>query len=174
MTTSVVIGAAHSGRAVHARALLARHPRVTWMVPADGRTPPAAPMPGWDVVVTEDLGRALMCSRTPVLVDDLEYWVRDLLRGPEALSPEEARLRIDHLLVALTHLPHDVVVVSNQSPTTDSPQTGADTDGELLSSLLGEVNRRVVARSALVHLVVAGRVLDLSTAPVAGAPLTPP
>lgn len=171
MTTSLVLGAAHSGRSSHARSLLRRHRSATWLVP-DGPDPaPEPPAPGWEVVTTDDLGRALMSARTPVLVDDLDRWLQTEVErgsGPDG-DLAAARSRVEGLLVALTHLPYDVVVVSSDLPTTPPGQT----HNAALAQLMGEVNLRISRRSTTVHLVAAGRVLDLSRAPLVEAPGAP-
>lgn len=88
-----------------------------------------------------DLVAALMNSRHPVLVDDVPAWVAGL--------EDRAEERIEEVVLTVRSLPFPVVLISREG------------DEEHLA----RVNERLSAIADQVHLVVAGRVLDLSDAP---------
>lgn len=181
MTTTLVLGAARSGKSAHAQSLLADRPAVTYVATgpeADrGQDPDWAQRvaqhradrpEGWSTVETLDLTWALMHARTPVLVDGLGSWVTRSIDEVDGWDdPDRTRSHladlVDHLVVAWRHLPVDVVAVSHEVGWGGVPETPA---GRLFRDLLGEVNGRIAAASDRVHLVVAGRVLPLDDAPV--------
>lgn len=169
MSTTLVLGAARSGASRHAESLLADHDQVTSVAarrPDPSGTEATRRREDWEHVETLELSRALMSARSPVLIDCLDSWVHDVLNEAQAWDagaqgPSMVHRLVDELLVAMMHLPYDIVVVSRESGWGVAP---ADPRQALLRDLVGEVNRRVSAASQRVHLVVAGRVLDLSDA----------
>lgn len=180
MTTSLVLGAARNGKSAYAVSLLAGHDRVTYL--ATGRGVPDATDPvwldrvaksrairpeDWKTIETTALSQALVFSRRPVIIDTLSHWLwrvldeHDLWGAPtraiETIDPV-----LDELLVAYTSLPHDVVAISDEvgwglPATTEAERTHHE--------VLAHVNHRFSAQSDRVHLIVGGRVVDLSDAP---------
>ncbi len=184
MTATLVLGGPCSGRSRHAEALLARHPQVTFVTTHAHPDPEADPElservrlqqerrpAGWRTVETLDLTRALLGSRHPVVIDDLGGWLRGVL-GPHPVTEglEEVRSRVeerlDELSVALRAVPFDVVTVSHDP---SSPRLPEDPAERLYAELLSRVNQRVSAASARVLVIVGGRVVDLSDAPLLGS-----
>lgn len=188
MSSTLILGPAAGGRSHHALSLLSRSPEVTWVRPpsaagAGGASAPrvaqpaTTPVPGpptWTRTETTDLARALIQSRHPVLIDDLETWVGAVLEATDGWEdPETATAlvhdMIDQLQVALMAVPVDVVVLGRDP----GVLAAATAPGEhLVHDLLGTVVRRVGATCTQVDLVVAGRLLDLgSSLRVQGAAL---
>ena len=98
-------------------------------------------------------------------------WIRNhLTQGELWGDPDGARDSIETLLaelaVAARSLPFPVVLVSQELSWGPLP---ADFHDRLLGDLNAHVNEVLGAASHRVHAVIAGRVLDLSQAPVAGA-----
>lgn len=177
MSTTLVLGAARSGKSRHARSLLPADARVTMVRPVrpvedDPGTPvPGAVVPpaGWQTVETQELSRVLMAARGPVLLDTLDTWVAGVLDEIDGWEDPERSTKhvndlVDELLVAMVYLPFDIVAVS-----TDPGWVGHDLSpaSRLHRDLVAVVNRRVGASAQQVQLVVAGRVLDLTGASVA-------
>lgn len=189
MTSTLILGPAAGGRSHHALSLLSGRPGVTWVRPPSpppGRDPDDAsvaarpattPVPApesWSPVETTDLARALIQSRHPVLVDDLESWVGAVLEesggweDPEDSASLVHRM-IDQLQVALMAVPVDVVVLGRDPGLLANAASPSE---QLVHGLLGAVVRRVGATCTSVDLVIAGRVLDLgSSLRVQGAAL---
>jgi len=182
MSTTLVLGAARSGKSRHAESLLPREAKVTFVVP--GKPLLSASDTGWDpsvqenrhrrpdaweTVETTELARVLMAARAPVLLDCLGSWVAAVVDEAEAWddparSREHVNTLVDELLVALVYVPFDIVAVSTETgwgSVEDSPANLLHRD------LLAVVNRRVSAAAQRVHLVVAGRVIDLTDRPIA-------
>lgn len=179
MTATLVLGGPRSGKSHHAAALLAHHPMVTVveaLPQGDALTPPPPQgqcPPEWRSMRTLDLTRALLASRHPVLIDDLGGWLRGLLAEDGlARHPDRARkvldARLDELGVALRAVPFDVVVVSPEPALAARPSDPAGPVEQLHGDLLSHVTRRVSAVSGRVHVLLGGRVLDLSSAPLVG------
>lgn len=182
MTTTLVLGGVRSGKSRYAEGLLRAHPDVTYVATgylADGSDPEWLARvaqhrdrrpPGWRTVETGDVAGAVRRARTPVLVDCLGMWLTRLVddvRGwdaPDVASRHVARARED-LVDAWRDAPTDVVAVSNEVGLGLVPPTAS---GRLFGDELGRVNAALSAVSDRVVLVVAGRVLDLSRAPVVG------
>lgn len=182
MTTTLVLGGARSGKSRHAGHLLRDEERVTYVVtrpePDQAADPALADQvrraredrPGaWQTVHTHDLTRALLASRHAVLVDSLADWVRAWCDEHQVWDdPLGARGLIDGLVdelcVTSLGLPFPVVLVT-LDPSWSTP-SGDPTEQRLFQELVGHVNQRVAARAHHVHVVIAGRVLDLSSAPV--------
>lgn len=181
MTTTLVLGGARSGKSRHAAHLLRDEERLTYVVtrpePDQAADPALAERvrraredrPGaWQTVHTHDLTRALLASRHAVLVDSLPDWVRAQCDEHQLWSdPLGARGLIDGLVdelcVASRGLPFPVVLVTLDPSWSTPPDDPAE---RLCQELVGHVNQRVAATVHHVHVVIAGRVLDLSSAPV--------
>lgn len=174
MATTLVLGAARNGTSDYAIALLAAHERVTYIATATAAPDTAARAPGtaarplgWDTVETTALSKALVFSRHPAIIDTLSQWVWRVLEqhglwGEPARAVEILEPVLDELLVAYTSLPHDVVAVSDEvgwglPAATERERTHHE--------VLAHVNHRFSAASDRVHLIVGGRVVDLSEAP---------
>ncbi|WP_122260640.1 bifunctional adenosylcobinamide kinase/adenosylcobinamide-phosphate guanylyltransferase [Ornithinimicrobium cerasi] len=184
MTTTLVLGGPRSGKSRHAEALFAGVDDVTFVatrVLPDGAGDPdlvariAAHQErrpaGWRTVETLDLTRALLASRQPVLIDSLVDWLQGVLDEQELWSdPHRAHQvvdeRLDELAVALQAMPFDIVVITSDPSWVRMSDDPAE---RLFVDLLSHVNQRVSAGSARVHAIIAGRVLDLSSAPVLGS-----
>jgi len=178
-TTTLVTGPVRSGKSRHAEDLLWDHADVTYV--ATGARPDRAdpewsrrvddhrgrrPQP-WRTVETTDVAGALAGSLGPVLVDCLGTWLTavvdevgwdDLVTAQAAVRGEAVRL-VESLCAATV----PVVVVTNEVGWSLVPTTPS---GRLFQDELGRLNALVAAVAARVHLVVAGRVVDLSDAPV--------
>lgn len=177
MSTIFVLGAPSGGRSRHAHALLRSHPHVQ-VITADTRSDVSADMPeGWSLTHTSDWPRALMTARSPVLIGPIDGWLTAALARFDAHRPDddpmqsEQRLirsslhtRLDELLVTLLYLPYDVVVVGSEDI------AGRGPGAAFRQELLGEVNARLSAGADTVHTVIAGRILDLSRAPLVPSP----
>lgn len=181
MTTTLVLGDHRSGRSRHAEALLRDHDRVTWIstrpgpAPDDGAAsqPPPARPEGWGSLETLDLTRALLASRHPVLIDCLTEWLCGQL-DDRALwdDPAGARATIEELLaelaVAARAMPFEVVLLSQELPQQAWGPQAPDPHQLLLGELMSHVNQTLSAAADRVHVIVAGRVLDLSGSAVVG------
>lgn len=184
MTTTLVLGGPRSGKSRHAETLLSGQQDVTFVatrIVADRSLDPdlvariarhqeRRPQQ-WRTLETLDLTRALLGSRQPVLIDDLACWLRGVL-DEQGLWDDSHRARqvieerLDELTVALGAMPFDIVVVTSDPSWVRMPDDPAE---RLFVDLLSHVNQRVSAVSARVHAIIAGRVLDLSDAPLLGA-----
>ncbi|USQ81638.1 bifunctional adenosylcobinamide kinase/adenosylcobinamide-phosphate guanylyltransferase [Ornithinimicrobium faecis] len=180
MTTTLVLGAARNGKSAYAVSLLAAHDRVTYL--ATGRGIPDSSDPvwrdrvessravrpeDWKTVETTALSQALVFSRHPVIIDTLSHWLWRVLDehglwGAPAQAIHTIDPLVDELLVAYTSLPHDVVAISDEV----GWGLPANTERERTHhEVLSHVNHRFSAQSDRVHLIVGGRVVDLSDAP---------
>jgi adenosylcobinamide kinase/adenosylcobinamide-phosphate guanylyltransferase len=172
----LVTGGVRSGKSRHAESLVASHPNVTYVAP--GPTVAEDPDPdwaariaahqsrrpaGWTTLESRDLGAALG-TPGPVLVDCLGTWLTALLDAATAweLPSGEVHELLDSALApaasALAAHPGPVVLVTNEVGLGVVP---AHRSGRLFRDLLGTVNQRLAAECDEVHLVVAGRVLQL-------------
>ncbi|HET7305536.1 MAG TPA: bifunctional adenosylcobinamide kinase/adenosylcobinamide-phosphate guanylyltransferase [Segeticoccus sp.] len=176
MSRTLVLGGARSGKSRHAEQLLARHPVVTYVAPGPsgaGDDPEWADRirrhrerrpAGWRTEETLDIAGVLRRADGPVLVDCLATWLTGVIDragawdSPERASDEVAR-RAPELLAAWSATAHEVVAVSNEVGMAVVPATAS---GRLFRDELGRLNAAVSAASDVVHLIVAGRVLDLS------------
>lgn len=180
MTTTLVLGAGRSGKSAYAESLLSDHSKVTFV--ATGQQPWADKDPerarrvlqhrarrpqGWQTVESRDLTRALLSSRHPVLVDGIAEWVGGIIDSHDIKDPEKLQhdliAQMDELVVAWRHVPFDVVAVTEE---VGWGQSGTTEEDRIFRETLGYVNARLSRASHRVHLVVAGRVLDLSKAPL--------
>jgi adenosylcobinamide kinase/adenosylcobinamide-phosphate guanylyltransferase len=179
-STTLVTGPVRSGKSRHAEDLLWHHPSVTYV--ATGRRPddvvdaewgervrshrdrrPAA----WRTVETTDVVAVVAAATGPVLVDCLGTWITGLVdeTGWDDLDAARAtvRGRGAGLVESLCATTVPVVVVTNEVGWSLVPTTAS---GRFFQDELGRLNALVAAAAAHVHLVVAGRVLDLDAAPV--------
>lgn len=185
MPTTLVLGGPRSGKTRHAASLLREHDQVSYVatgsstsIRTEGADPAAdeifgAPKvtrlpPTWESVRTGELTRTLLAARRPVLIDGLTDWVRTHLDAQDLWQdPVRARTTISALLaelvVAAGAVPFPVVLVGQELSTASLPE---DPRQRLLVELNAEVNTELSTACSRVHMVVAGRVVDLSDAPV--------
>lgn len=180
-STTLVTGPVRSGKSRHAEHLLWHHRDVLYV--ATGRRasdddPEWAERvaqhrerrpEGWRTVETADAAQAIALADRPVLVDCLGTWVTALVdeTGWDDLGAAQAevRRRGGELVESLCAARVPIVVVTNEVGWSLVPLTAS---GRFFQDELGRLNAAVSAVSGAVHLVVAGRVLDLG-----GAPLVP-
>lgn len=131
----------------------------------------------WRTLETTDVAGALAAAEGPVLVDCLGTWLTAVVdaTGWDDLEAAAAAVRreSDRLVESLCRARVPVVVVTNEVGWSLVPMTAS---GRLFQDELGRLNARVSSVARHVHLVVAGRVLDLGDAPVVPrdpAPRTP-
>lgn len=181
-TTTLVTGPVRSGKSRHAEDLLAYRTDVTYVatgqpvrandaadaewrrrVEAHRERRPAS----WRTVETTDVPGTLDRATGAVLVDCLGTWLTAVVdeSGWDDLEAAAAAVRreTDQLLESLCRATVPVVVVTNEVGWSLVPTTAS---GRLFQDELGRVNARVASAARSVHLVVAGRVLDLSGSPV--------
>ena len=180
MAVTLVTGGARSGKSRHAEHLLVGASSVTYVAagrPADGADPEwsarvaehQARRPAtWRSVESLDLVAVLGDPRGSLLIECLGTWLTGLVDRAEAwdeldLAATVVRERTAVLCSALTGRTSDVVLVTNEVGMALVPQTAS---GRFFQDELGRLNASVAAVADHVHLVVAGRVLDLSDAPV--------
>lgn len=178
-TTTLVTGPVRSGKSRHAEDLLWDSPSVTY-VATGRRADPSDPEwsrrvvshrvrrpESWSTVETVDVAGVVDAATGPVLVDCLGTWLTalvdetgwdDLVAAATTVRDAGARL-IESLCAATV----PVVVVTNEVGWSLVATTAS---GRFFQDELGRLNAAVAAVAARVHLVVAGRVLDLSSAPV--------
>ena len=186
MAVTLVIGGARSGKSRHAEQLVAATPLVTYVAtgqPGDGSDPewsarvaqhrtrrPAT----WSSVETLDLVEVIEGiegiegSGVAIVVDCLGTWLTGLVDRAGAWDElDRAGAVVGEQTGALCRALHaagaDVVLVTNEVGMALVPQTPS---GRFFQDQLGTLNACVAAVADHVHLVVAGRVLDLSNAPV--------
>ena len=179
MSTTLVLGGVRSGKSRHAEHLLAgrRATYVATSVPADPTDPDWAARveahrarrpADWTTLETLDLAAAIRDADGPVLIDCLGVWLSRLLDriGWEHPDTADQLVRpIEELLDAWGSAREDVVAVSNEVGWGVVPVARS---GRLFRDELGRLNGRLAGVTDVVHLVVAGRVLDLSSAPRVG------
>lgn len=182
MTTTLVTGPVRSGKSRHAEHLLATHGDVLYVAcgaVADdsdaewqqrvqqhqSRRPQ-----GWRTLETLDVVEALETAGRAVLVDCLGTWLTGLVDrvGWDDLTSATAQVRRAgaDLVRALSARPRTkppVVLVTNEVGWSVVPATPS---GRFFADELGRLNAAVSEVADRVHLVVAGRVIDLTTAPV--------
>ena len=180
MTTTLVLGGVRSGKSRHAEALLRDEPRVRYVATAEpldeGDSAWAARVAAhqerrpehWETVETLDLAEVIRSAEVPLLVDCLGVWLARTIDGlqgweDEAATSRHLREAVADLCSAWTSARVDVVAVTNEVGLGVVPAT---VSGRLFRDELGRLNNAVSAVSDRVQLVVAGRVLDLSGAPV--------
>lgn len=180
MSTTLVLGGVRGGKSRHAEGLMGSYQTVVYIAtgPVAGPDDPEWQQriilhqdrrpEGWQTWETVDLSHALLRARCPVLVDDLGNWVSGQIDAIDAWKDRERATAhldtlLDELVVALAAIPYPVVVVSNEVGMGVVPKSAS---GRLYRDLLGIANARVSAIATAVHVVIAGRVLDLSNAPL--------
>ncbi len=180
MTTTLVLGGARSGKSRYAESLLRGRVGVTYVAPGrapDGSDPewaarvaahrarrPAA----WHTVETADLVGTIGRADGPLLIDCLATWLARLVDDLDGWDdPVATSAQLDRegrrLQQACAAAGSDVVIVSNEVGLGVVPATAS---GRLFRDELGRLNARVASVADVVALVVAGRVLDLSNAPI--------
>ncbi|MHA3836184.1 bifunctional adenosylcobinamide kinase/adenosylcobinamide-phosphate guanylyltransferase [Terrabacter sp. AAH1] len=178
-TTTLVTGPVRSGKSRHAEDLLWQSEAVTYVATGRRATPddpewsrrladhrtrrPAS----WRTLETTDVATTVGAATGPVLVDCLGTWLTALVdeTGWDDLvaAADVVRAAGERLVGSLCAATVPVVVVTNEVGWSLVPTTAS---GRFFQDELGRLNAGVAAVSAHVHLVVAGRVLDLSDAPV--------
>ncbi|MEO6997027.1 MAG: bifunctional adenosylcobinamide kinase/adenosylcobinamide-phosphate guanylyltransferase [Terracoccus sp.] len=185
MNVTLVTGPVRSGKSRHAENLLRSHAEVTYVAtgrPADAvdaewaerlRRHRTRRADGWLTLETHDVEAAITGAANPVLVDCLGTWLTavvdeagwgDLVAAERVLTTRGASLT-----AALLDSRVPVVVVSNEVGWSLVPTTAS---GRFFQDQLGRLNAAVSAVAQQVHLVVAGRVLDLSASALV-SPLLP-
>ncbi|WP_026926080.1 bifunctional adenosylcobinamide kinase/adenosylcobinamide-phosphate guanylyltransferase [Granulicoccus phenolivorans] len=172
---TLVIGGVRSGKSAHAEKLLADADRVDYVAPG--------PMPDegkdaewaariaahrlrrpahWRTIETTDVAAALWATANPVLVDSLGTWLSAHLDQLNAWTTTgwdgELRQRIFETAEAWAACEEDLVMVTNEVGWT---LVSEHASGRLYTDWLGRINQLFAARCDEVHLVVAGRVLQL-------------
>jgi adenosylcobinamide kinase/adenosylcobinamide-phosphate guanylyltransferase len=179
---TLVTGPVRSGKSRHAEHLLSAHDDVLYVATgmrADGDDTAWANRvhehqsrrPGsWRTLETADLGMALHAAHSPVLIDCLGTWLTAHVDsvGWDDLAAATAHLRqqSDALVESLCSTEQPVVIVTNEVGWSLVPLTES---GRMFQDELGRLNAAVAAVASVVHLVVAGRVIDLSNAAVVPA-----
>jgi adenosylcobinamide kinase/adenosylcobinamide-phosphate guanylyltransferase len=180
MAVTLVTGGARSGKSRHAEQLVLGATSVTYLAtgrPADPADPEwsvrltrhQARRPStWRTVETLDLVPVLREAPGTLLVECLGTWLTGLVDRAQAWDDLERAASVVHdeaaaLCAALTARSRDTVLVTNEVGMALVPQTSS---GRFFQDELGRLNASVGAVADQVHLVVAGRVLDLSQAPV--------
>ena len=179
MSITLVTGPVRSGKSRHAEDLLRSHPEVTYL--ATGRTVDDADAAdpewaqrvrrhrtrrpdGWRTIETHDVEVAISGSTAPVLLDCLGTWLTAVVdeTGWDDLAAADRMLttRASSLSAALLDARVPVVVVTNEVGWSLVPTTAS---GRFFQDQLGLLNAAVSAVAHEVHLVVAGRVLDLTS-----------
>lgn len=180
MSVKLVTGGTRSGKSRHAEELASRASDVTYVAtgPIDRATDEEWSRrlalhrerrpSGWSVLETLDVAGVLAAAKGTVVVDCLGTWITGLVDDAALWDDLDAATDLleaatDVLRDALTTTRADVVVVTNEvgmAPVATTPS------GRWFQDALGRLNAVVAAGADRVHLVVAGRVLDLSDAPV--------
>ena len=182
METTLVLGAARNGKSDYAATLMAAHPEVTYLATgpmhedapdaawADRVAEASARRPdAWTTQVTLELGKALIFSRRPVIIDTLSHWVWRMLDQQDTWHSTQQAIAtleptLEELLVIYRSLPHDVVAISDEVGWGGEATSGKEST---YRDVLSHVNHRFSAASDRVHLLVGGRVVDLSQFPSA-------
>lgn len=164
---TLVLGGARAGKSTYAEALLAAHPRVTYVATggvhegdrewAERIALHRARRPaGWTTVETADASAVLRSAREPVLLDCLGTWLTGRLDHHGVWTGGDwaaVDADVSDLLDAMRAVTVPVVVVSNEVGSGVVPPTSA---GRRFRDLLGRVNSAVAGESESVVLVVAG------------------
>lgn len=114
------------------------------------------------------LAGAILNSRTPVLLHGIEAWIAHVVPPHDPASEHgntnvlaELSAYVDEVVVARRHVPVDVITVSQAAEFSGVTETD-------YRSHLSYVNSRLSASSDRVYMLLAGRILDLSSAPIIG------
>lgn len=178
-TTTLVTGPIRSGKSRHAEDLLWDHSDVTYV--ATGRRAETADPEwsrrveshrgrrpeSWRTLETTDVAVAVEHAAGPLLVDCLGTWLTAVVddAGWDDLDAATVAVRreVDRLVESLCAATVPVVIVTNEVGWSLVATTPS---GRLFQDELGRLNALVSRVAARVHLVVAGRAVDLSDAPV--------
>ncbi|MFC6152280.1 bifunctional adenosylcobinamide kinase/adenosylcobinamide-phosphate guanylyltransferase [Nocardioides yefusunii] len=172
----LVTGGVRSGKSTHAETLMAGAAEVVYVAP--GPSPDVEGDPDWAARVALHRSRRPASWRTvegtdvasalggagAVMVDCLGTWVTSVIDEESAWERSSDDLhalvqaRLDVVLAAAASHPGRIVWVTNEVGMGLVPEHRS---GRIFRDLLGTVNQRVAASSEAVHLVVAGRVLEL-------------
>jgi len=180
MSVTLVLGGARSGKSRYAESLLRSLPAVTYVAPGpvpDGSDPEWTERISrhrdrrperWTTLETTDLAAVIRAAGHPVLVDCLSTWLTQMIDDIDAWqdharAASHVKDETVRLLDALSSASVDVVLVSNEVGSSVVPSTAS---GRMFRDDLGRLNAAVSSASDHVALVVAGRVLDLSSCPV--------
>ena len=180
----LLLGGARSGKSHEAERRLLAEPTVTYVATGGTRDDDpewaarvavhrARRPPGWQTVESLEVARVLdgVTPGEPVLVDCLALWLAGQLDRAhvwesEAGSPSYAESlallarETDALVAAVARTAARVVLVSNEVGGGIVPEHAS---GRLYRDLLGALNARIAAVCDDVDLVVAGRVLSLTS-----------
>ncbi len=183
MAVTLVSGGVRSGKSRHAEALLRDRADVTYVACGRGADPadpewqarltahrlqrPTA----WTTVETRDLAPLLGMPGGPLLVECLGTWLTGIVDDAGlwedlCAASEFVAERTAELVRSLSGSGREVVLVTNEVGLSLVPLTPA---GRFFQDELGRLNAAVADHADHVHLVVAGRVLDLSAAPRVGS-----
>ncbi|GAA6525790.1 bifunctional adenosylcobinamide kinase/adenosylcobinamide-phosphate guanylyltransferase [Intrasporangium sp. DVR] len=177
-TTTLVTGPVRSGKSRHAEHLVAVHDDVLYVAtgrPADDadsawtarvRSHQQRRPRSWRTLETADLDAALISATGSVVIDCLGTWLTaqvDLVGWDDLdRAAEHLRDRTATFIDLLCRAGNPVVIVTNEVGWSLVPMTAS---GRFFQDELGRLNAAVARVAATVHLVVAGRVVDLSDAP---------
>ena len=182
MSVTLILGGARSGKSRYAESLLRAHPSVTYLAPGgvpDGSDPEWAERislhqarrpASWSTEETAELADVIRAADHPVLIDCLSTWLTHLIDdidawGDHRVAASHVEEETARLIEALGSAMVDVVLVTDEVGLSVVPSTSS---GRMFRDELGRLNAAVSAASDHVFLVVAGRVLDLSSCPVVG------
>jgi adenosylcobinamide kinase/adenosylcobinamide-phosphate guanylyltransferase len=182
---TLVTGPVRSGKSRHAEHLLAAEAHVTYLATGPAPQPEDAAWAErvsqhrarrpstWVTLETTDVETAVAQSDSAILLDCLGTWLTAVVDavGWDDLdrATAEVRRRSAALVRSLVATRRRVVVVTNEVGWSLVPTTPS---GRFFQDELGRLNAAVAAVAGTVHLVVAGRVVDLSQAPL--VPTAPP
>ena len=185
-TTTLVTGPVRSGKSRHAEDLVALRRDVLYVATgrrAEDDDPAWAARvrahqerrpSSWRTLETAEPDEAIAAANGPVIVDCLGTWLAgqvDLVGWDDLdRSTDHVRQRTASLIETLFRARHPVVVVTNEVGWSLVPVTAS---GRFFQDELGRLNAAVAEVAAAVHLVVAGRVLDLTHAPIVPRSLPP-
>ena len=185
-TTTLVTGPVRSGKSRHAEDLVALHRDVLYVATgrrAEDDDPAWAARvrahqerrpSSWRTLETAEPEEALTAAAGPVIIDCLGTWLTAQVDrvGWEDLdrATHHVHLRTASLIESLCRARHPVVVVTNEVGWSLVPLSAS---GRFFQDELGRLNAAVAEVAATVHLVVAGRVLDLTQAPIVPRSLPP-
>lgn len=184
-TTTLVTGPVRSGKSRHAEHLVALHRDAVYVATgrrADDDSEWAARVRAhqerrpetWRTIETIELEETLASADGAVIIDCLGTWLTAQVDrvGWDDLDRARQHLRrcTTSLVESLTRATHPVVVVTNEVGWSLVPLSAS---GRFFQDELGRLNAAVAQAAARVHLVVAGRVLDLSDAPTVPDSLPP-
>lgn len=177
MTRVLVTGGVRSGKSAHAESLIGARPGPITYVAAGPSYDDAdwaariakhrADRPwDWTTAETRDLVGVISAAPGPVLIDCLGTWLQGILDEADLWEApmEDAERVVGEQVLALVEAlaaagpAADVVLVTNEVGLGVVPDHRS---GRLFRDLLGTVNQRVGAACDQVHLVVAGRVLEI-------------